>query len=106
VPRPEATPQILEAVQALRTDLQGELPAPVTMEEAARALHAKDGYEWTAEDDEESARQFPTLIGQFLIDRDGLIRWVNVEGSRNGLADLVNFPAEEEFLGAAARLER
>jgi peroxiredoxin len=106
VPRPEATPQLMEALQAVRTDLGGELPAPVTLMEAGMALQQRDGYEWTPQDDEESARQFPTLIGQFLVDRNGIIRWVNIEGSRNGVDDMANLPADEEFLAAAARLQR
>jgi hypothetical protein len=44
------------------------------------------------------------LLGQFLADRDGIIRWVNIEGTRNGLSDMANFPADEEFLAAPARL--
>jgi hypothetical protein len=72
--------------------------------EAANVLDEKDRYEWTPQDDEESERQFPTLLGQFLVDRDGIIRWVNIEGARKGLADMGDFPRDEEFLAAARSL--
>jgi peroxiredoxin len=106
VPRPEATPELMAAIHALRTDVRGELPEPVPFMEAANILDEKDRYEWTPQDDEESERQFPTLLGQFLVDRDGIIRWANIEGARNGLADMANFPSDEEFLAAAGRLPR
>jgi peroxiredoxin len=104
VPRPEATPELMAAIQALRTDVGGELPEPLPFLEAANVLDEKDRYEWTPQDDEESERQFPTLLGQFLVDRDGIIRWVNVEGARKGLADMGDFPRDEEFLAAARSL--
>jgi hypothetical protein len=46
-------------------------------------------------------RQFPQLEGQFLIDRDGIIRWVNLECAREGPAGLGKFPAYDELLAAA-----
>ena len=35
------------------------------------------------------------------MDRDGIIRWVNIEGTRKGVADMGKFPADEEFLAVA-----
>jgi hypothetical protein len=32
------------------------------------------------------------------------VRWVNIEGAREGLAGLEKFPTDEEFLAAAQRL--
>ena len=91
-------------MRAVRTDVRGELPAPVPMMEALNALDEKDRFEWTPTDEAESERQVPLLLGQFLVDRDGIIRWVNIEGTRRGVADMASFPADEEFLAAAARL--
>jgi peroxiredoxin len=104
VPRPEATPQLEEAIRAVWTDVQGELPAPLPMRDALNTLDEKDGFEWTPTDEEEEKRQLPMLLGQFLLDRDGIIRWVNIEGTRNGVADMASFPADEEFLAAARSL--
>jgi peroxiredoxin len=106
VPRPEMTPQLEEQIRLVRTDVQGELPAPVPILEAANALDEKDRFEWTPQDEQDSGRQLPMLLGQFLLDRDGIIRWANIEGTRNGVADMASFPADEEFLAAARRLPR
>jgi len=106
VPRPEATPQLMEGLRTARTDVRGELPAPVSILDAANALDEKDGFEYTPTDTEEMERQFPQLVGQFLLDRAGIIRWVNIEGAREGVAGVGGFPTDEEFLAAARALER
>jgi hypothetical protein len=49
-------------------------------------------------------KQFPQLVGQFLLDRDGVIRWVNIEGAREGVAGVGKFPTDEEFLAAARQI--
>jgi peroxiredoxin len=105
VPKPEATPQLEEQMRAVKTTMGGELPEPMNLFEAANALDEKEGFEWTPTDNEEMGKQFPQLVGQFLLDRDGVIRWVNIEATR-GIQDLGTFPRDEEFLEAAARLKR
>jgi peroxiredoxin len=104
LPRPAMTPQLEEQMRSVRTDVRGELPVPLPIPEAANALDEKDRFEWTAQDEQDSERQLPMLVGQFLVDRDGIIRWANIEGARNGLADMAHFPADEEFLAAARSL--
>ena len=104
VPKPEATPQLMEELRATPTDVMGELPQPLSILDAANALDEKDRFEYTPTDTEEMDRQFPQLVGQFLLDRAGIIRWVNIEGTE-GLAGLGRFPTDEEFL-AAARTHR
>ncbi len=106
VPKPEATPQFMEAIQTTRTDVGGELPDALPIRDALNALDAKDRFEFTPSDNEEMEKQFPQLVGQFLLDRDGVIRWVNIEGAREGLAELGKFPTDEEFLAAAASLKK
>jgi peroxiredoxin len=103
VPKPEATPELLEGVQTMLVNPTGEMPQPMNLHDVANALDAKDGFEWTPADNEDSERQFPQLVGQFLLDRTGTIRWVNIEGAE-GLAGLGKFPTEEEFLAAARAL--
>jgi hypothetical protein len=44
------------------------------------------------------------MIGQFLVDREGIVRWVNIEGEKEGLAGLEKFPTDDEFIAAARRL--
>jgi peroxiredoxin len=101
LPKPEATPKLMETLRSVRTDVGGELPAPVSILDAANALDEKDRFEHTPADSEEMEKQFPQLIGQFLLDRAGIIRWINIEGTRQGVADLASFPTDEEFLAAA-----
>ena len=50
-------------------------------------------------------RQWPQLKGQFLIDRDGIVRWANIECAE-GMAGLGKFPSDEEILTAARALRR
>lgn len=104
VPKPEPTPQLMEQLRTVKTTVRGELAEPLSLMDAANALDEKDGFEYTPADHEESERQFPQLLGQFLLDRDGIIRWVHIEGTRGGVADIAEFPTDEEFLSAAARL--
>jgi peroxiredoxin len=106
VPRPEMTPELMSALQTARTDLGGELPQKVPLMEAVSALEAKDPYDLTPTDAEEKERHFPLLVGQFLVDRDGVIRWVNIETAGEGLGGFGKFPTDEELLAAAGRLAR
>ena len=59
------------------------------------AINAIDGYQPTAGDQADFDRHQAQLIGQFLIDRDGVVRWVNIERVP------AEFPSEAEFLAAA-----
>jgi peroxiredoxin len=104
VPRPEPTPELVQAIQAARIDANGELPRPVPIAEAVQALDRKEGFEPTSTDREESERQFPQLVGQFLLDRAAIVRWVNIEAVREGPAGIGRFPTDEEFVAAAAAL--
>jgi peroxiredoxin len=102
VPELELTPEVLEAISAVRVNPNGELPRPMTFDEAAPALNALDGFQATASDLRDAERQGMQLKGQFLIDRDGRIRWANLEGTQ-GPASMGKFPTYEE-LAAAVQL--
>lgn len=104
LPKPPATPELMQGLQSVRANPTGELPAPLPLVEAAQALDRLHGFEPTETDREESQRQFPQLKGQFLVDRDGIIRWVNIECAKEGLAGLGKFPTDEELLAAARTL--
>ena len=52
-----------------------ELPEPVDPAQAAEALNTKDGYEIMEADQRMAATGTGQLFGQFLIDRDGIVRW-------------------------------
>jgi peroxiredoxin len=101
VPRPEPTPEFFAAIAGLRFDGDGELPAALPIEEAARTLDRIDGYQRTPVDQREAEQQFTQLCGQFLIDRSGIIRWANIECAREGPAGLGKFPSYEDLVSAA-----
>lgn len=98
------TPELLQAVETLQVNPTGELPEPMPVMEAAKALNRLHGFAPTATDREDSERQFPQLKGQFLVDRDGIVRWANIECAAEGLAGMGKFPTEETILAAARTL--
>jgi hypothetical protein len=69
------------------------------------AIAKMDGYASTETDQADLGRQWPQLKGQFLIDRDGIVRWANIECAE-GLAGIGKFPSDEEILTAARKLPR
>lgn len=106
LPRPAPTAELLEALQAFRINPGGELPEPVPLIEAGHALNRVDGFEMTEQDQAEADRQFPLLLGEFLVDRDGVVRWARVECAQDGLAGFGRFPGDEELVAAARALPR
>jgi peroxiredoxin len=101
VPRPERTAALTEAVATVRINPTGELQEPLPIGEAMRVLGELDGYRANATDSADFDRQFPQLKGQFLIDRDGVVRWANIECAKDGVAGVGRFPSTEEILHAA-----
>lgn len=109
VPQPALTPDITEAVSSKYLDLARELQIPSTDQAGIRsALYQRDGFEPVQAELQDrrdwSARYGAQLIGQFLVDRDGIVRWANIEGASEGLAGLEKFPSDEELVNAAKRL--
>jgi peroxiredoxin len=100
VPKPELSPQVLASIQSIRVNPTGELPAPLKIEEAAGMLDKLDGFQRT-DVDQRDAADFMQLEGQFLIDREGVIRWVNIECAHDGPAGMGKFPTVDELLAAA-----
>ena len=109
VPQPALTPDILEAVASRHVDLARELRIPATdLTGIKSALCERDSFEPVAAEQIDrrdwSERHGGQMIGQFLVDREGIVRWVNIEGAKEGLASLEKFPTDEEFLLAARKL--
>jgi peroxiredoxin len=98
------TPELLAALETARTDVMGELPRPLPIVEAVNALQEKDRFDLTAADTQEAKQQFPLDTGQFLVDRHGIVRWVNLELAKEGVAAIGKFPSDEELLTAARAL--
>jgi peroxiredoxin len=103
VPKPDPTPELIEALETTQINPDGVLPKPLPITEAAAAMRGLDGYAETEVDHGDMQRQWPQLKGQFLIDRDGIVRWARIECAE-GMAGLGKFPSAEEILNAAATL--
>ncbi len=104
VPKPAATPELMEAMGSTRINPTGELPEPLPIPQAAVAIGQFDSYTNTPTDQAEMQRQWPQLKGQFLIDRDGIVRWANIECAVEGLAGVGKFPTDGEILAAVREL--
>ena len=104
LPSPAVGPELVEALRSVRANPTGELPEPVPLAEINDVMNRLDGFELTDVDRaglEQHMNEQVVLIGQFLIDRDGIVRWANVEGATEGLAGAGKFPSDEELLAAA-----
>ena len=106
VPRPVPTPEFMTALETTPINPEGLLPGPLPAMEAVHAVGKLDGYAPNETDQADMGRQFPQLKGQFLIDREGIIRWANIECAGEGIAGLGKFPSEEVILSAARALPR
>jgi peroxiredoxin len=106
LPKPAATPEMMQEMGAVRINPTGELPEPLPIPEAAAAIGRLDGYAGTETDQTDMSQQWPQLKGQFMIDRDGIVQWANIECATEGLAGVGKFPTEEEVLAAARTLLR
>jgi peroxiredoxin len=67
---------------------------PVTLDSAYADLDAIDGYQASKEDAADVERHQAQFIGQFLVDCEGVVRWVNVEHA------VGEFPTEADLMTA------
>jgi peroxiredoxin len=106
LPRPAVTPELMQAVGEVRINPTGELPEPLPITSVMKELDRLHGFTPSAVDAKEATQQFPQLKGQFLLDREGIVCWANIEGASEGLAGLGKFPTDDELVDAARRLIR
>jgi peroxiredoxin len=104
VPKPSPTPELMTALGTTRINPDGILPEPLPITEAAAAVAKLDGYTESETDRTDMERQWPQLKGQFLIDRDGIVRWANIECATEGLAGIGKFPSTDELVTVARTL--
>jgi len=91
---------MIAAVSAVRVNPTGELPEPMSPSQASAVLDQAEGYQRTDADLRDMERQWPLLKAQFLVDREGIVRWANVECEADGFAGIGKFPADDEILAA------
>ncbi len=103
VPRSILTDEIAQVDTRVLDELARETGIAAPPGGGWDALDRTDGIDRTdyASDIERHQVQF---VAQFLLDRDGVIQWTNVECARDGLEGLGRFPTDEEFLAAARAL--
>ena len=90
-------------LQASLVNPTGELAEPQHVFAASEILNKRDGFEMTEVDQQIAAAHAFQLGGHFLIDREGIIRWLQIEGLER-IGDLAKFPSDEEILRAARSL--
>lgn len=101
LPKAPMNAETMAVLGATKINPTGELPAPLPVVEAAAALDRLHGFQASPIDQDEYQRQVGQFKGQFLIDRDGIVRWANVECGAEGLPGLGKFPSAAELLEAA-----
>ena len=88
---------------AVRVNPDGLLPEPQNPFAAMDTVNRQDGFEPNEIDQQTAAAHGTQLTGHFLIDRDGIVRWLQIEAGEN-VGDLLKFPSDEEILRAARGL--
>jgi peroxiredoxin len=90
-------------VISMRVDMPGELPEPMNPFAALEFLNKKDNYDITEDDRQVMAAGQGQLIGQFLLDRDGVVRWTFTELAEGG-RHMFGAPNTQEMTSAASHL--
>jgi peroxiredoxin len=97
LPGTALTPELLATVDGLALDYAKAQGVAVKSGSAYGDLNAIDGYQPSSEDMADLDRHQAQFIGQFLIDRDGMVRWVNIERAPG------EFPTESQLLALVER---
>ena len=90
---------------AARHNPTGELSAPLHPMEANAVLNAKEGFEMQEADNAIVATHGTQLAGHFLVDRDGMVRWTQIEAP-GGPNELGTMPSAAQILAAVGQLAR
>lgn len=93
----------MSTVMAMRMDMPGDLPEPMNPMAAAEVLNNKDGYEMTEADEQMKATGNGQLFGQFLLDREGVVRWSFTEVPEGGHR-MFGAPNPRELMSAASQV--
>jgi peroxiredoxin len=100
LPRIEAS---WEIVSSKLVNPSGELPEALRLWETTKALGRLDGFKPTDTDRDDGKRTWDQSVGEFLIDRDGVVQWLYMEG-RTAADYMARFPPEYELLSTAHAL--
>ena len=92
LPKPTPTPEFMQAMETTRINPFGDLPEPLPVMQVAEAVAKADGYKENETDQADMERQWPQLKGQFLIDRDGIVRWATLNARPRASPGSASFP--------------
>jgi peroxiredoxin len=87
----------------MRVDIPGELPGPMDPMTAGAILDKKDHYELTEADEQMIATGHGQLVGQFLLDRQGIVRWSFTEVPEGGRY-MFGAPNPKELMSAVSQV--
>lgn len=105
LPRRHVNDALLHALQTVPiSDPSGELPEPLPLAQMGPLLDRADGFQRSAADLRDIDRQWPQSKGQFLIDRDGIVRWAHAESADTPVSEIGKFPSDDELLALASRI--
>ena len=106
LPKPAVTPEYIRERQLVRINPTGELPESTPVSEHGAALNRLDGFEPSDADKADRQRILSQRAGHILVDREGIVRWVDIECADGRIADTGRFPTEDELLAAARTLTK
>lgn len=89
--------------EAARINPTGEMPEPMQPIQANDVLNAKDGFELQEPDEAIFASYGTQLVGHFLVDAAGIVRWLQIEAP-DGPQSLCIFPNAAQMTAAASAL--
>jgi hypothetical protein len=92
---------MLQALDVVRVNPFGDLPEPLPINQVAAKMQEQDGYVNSEADQADIERQWPQLKALYMIDREGIVRWVDIECQREGLEGIGKLPSEDMILAAA-----
>jgi peroxiredoxin len=101
---PAELSELAEAVRSVQGAPTLDPGQPVPLNDFREAQNRLYPYEPSDSDKDARARNVTLPTGQFLIDRQGIVRWCKIQGVTQPPATLGNFPNEEELLAAASGL--
>ncbi|MGO4676329.1 peroxiredoxin-like family protein [Bosea sp. 2YAB26] len=93
----------MAAVLGMRVEISGETPGPLDPLAGSQFLDNKDGYELTEADLEMKATGLGQLVGQFLLDRQGIVRWCFTEVPEGGRY-MFGAPNPQELMSAVSQV--
>ena len=93
----------MDAIMQMRINPTGQLPEAMNPFAALETLNKTDGYEITAADQQMMAEGAAQLVGQFLLDRDGVVRWSFTEVPEGG-RHMFAGPSSADVMSAVAKL--